>query len=363
MTTTTEHRDSTPSANEPGDPGDHDERLVRVSILRSLLGRPALGAASGAVVVWLIFAYFASDRGFLTLAATATYLEVGAELGILATAVALLMIAGEFDLSVGSMIGLAGMAMTILTVEVGLPIPMAMAVSLALCLGLGFVNGYMVVRTGLPSFIVTLGSLFILRGLTIGTTRLVTGRTQLGGLDDGSGYSVVAALFDSDITLAGVHFPISILWWIGLTALGVYVLQQTRTGNWIYSTGGDVRSARMMGVPVNKVKIGLFMTTAAAAWLVAMIQAISFSGADVLRGEQREFFAIIAAVIGGTLLTGGYGSLVGTALGALIFGMVRQGIVFAGVDADWFQVTLGVMLVIAVLVNSVIRKKAAETTR
>ncbi|MCG8416334.1 MAG: ABC transporter permease [Proteobacteria bacterium] len=340
-----------------------DERLRTIGLVRSLLSRPALGAAGGAIVIWTIFAIVASDRGFVSLQGTATYLEVAAELGILAIAVALLMIGGEFDLSIGSMIGLTGMAMTILSVNLGLSIPIAMVLSLAIALGLGFLNGYMVVRTGLPSFIVTLGSLFILRGLTIGTTRLLTGRTQLGGLDEASGYGVMSAIFASDISISGVEFPISILWWVAITAFGTFVLLKSRVGNWIFSIGGDVNSARMMGVPVRRVKIALFMTTAAAAWLVAMIQAISFTGADVLRGEQREFYAIIAAVIGGTLLTGGYGSLIGAALGALIFGMVRQGIVFAGVDADWFQVALGSMLVMAVLVNSVIRRKAAETKR
>jgi len=105
------------------------------------------------------------------------------------------------------------------------------------------------------------------------------------------------------------------------------------------------------------------MSTAAAAWLVAVIQAVNFTGADVLRGELREFYAIIAVVIGGTLLTGGYGSVIGAAFGALIFGMVRQGIVFTGVDADWFQVFLGGMLLVAVLANNFIRQKAAETRR
>ncbi|MXW83542.1 MAG: ABC transporter permease, partial [Rhodothermaceae bacterium] len=115
-----------------------------------------------------------------------------------------------------------------------------------------------------------------------------------------------------------------------------------------------------VGVPVRRVKVTMFIMTALAASLVGIIQAVTFSGADVLRGELREFFAIIVVVIGGTLLTGGYGSAIGAAIGALIFGMVRQGIVFAGVDADWFQVFLGVMLLIAVLVNHWIRRKALQ---
>jgi simple sugar transport system permease protein len=293
----------------------------------------------------------------------ATYLEVSAELGILAIAVALLMIGGEFDLSVGSIIGAAGMITTILAVELGWSIWIAMLASLLICLLVGFLNGYMVVKTGLPSFIITLGSLFIIRGGTIGITRMITGRTQLGHLDDAAGYSVAKALFASDLVIGGAKFPISILWWLAIAALATWVLLRTQVGNWIFGAGGAAVAARMVGVPVNRLKVGLFMTTAMAAWLVAQIQAVAFTGADVLRGEQREFFAIIAVVIGGTLLTGGYGSAIGAVLGALIFGIVRQGIVFAGVDADWFQVFLGAMLVVAVLINNYIRRRASEARR
>jgi simple sugar transport system permease protein len=315
------------------------------------------------IVVWIFFAIVAGDQGFLTLKGTATYLEVSAELGILAIAVALLMIGGEFDLSIGSIIGAAGMITTILAVEVGWSIWIAMLASLVICLLVGFLNGYLVVKTGLPSFIITLGSLFIIRGATIGITRMITGRTQLGHLDDAAGYSVAKVLFASDLVIGGAKFPISILWWLAIAALATWVLLRTQVGNWIFGAGGAAVAARMVGVPVNRLKVGLFMTTAVAAWLVAQIQAVAFTGADVLRGEQREFFAIIAVVIGGTLLTGGYGSAIGAVLGSLIFGIVRQGIVFAGVDADWFQVFLGAMLVVAVLINNYIRKRASEARR
>jgi simple sugar transport system permease protein len=340
-----------------------DERVRRVSVLRRMLSRPELGAMGGVIVVWIFFAIVAGDQGFLTAKGTATYLEVSAELGILSIAVALLMIGGEFDLSIGSIVGAAGMITTILAVEVGWSIWTAMLASLIISLIIGFINGYMVVKTGLPSFIITLGTLFIIRGATIGVTRMITGRTQLGHLDEAAGYSVAKAIFASDMTIAGAKYPISILWWVGLAALATWVLLRTQVGNWIFGAGGAEVAARMVGVPVSRLKIGLFMTTALSAWLVATIQAISFTGADVLRGEQREFFAIIAVVIGGTLLTGGYGSAIGAVLGALIFGMVRQGIVFAGVDADWFQVFLGAMLVVAVLINNWIRRRASEARR
>lgn len=340
-----------------------DERLLKAGLVRRLLGRPELGAMGGAIIVWCFFAIVAGPRGFVSLKGTATFLEVAAELGILAVAVSLLIIGGEFDLSVGSIIGATGMITSIVSVQFGAPIWLAMIVSLAVALGIGFVNGTLVVRTGLPSFIITLGMLFIIRGLTIGLTRLLTGRTQVGELDSVSGFETVRWLFAGDITIGEAEFPVSILWWLACAALATFLLLRTKFGNWIFGVGGAKNAARMVGVPVERVKIALFMGTAAAAWLVATIQVVTFNGADVLRGEQREFHAIIAAVIGGTLLTGGYGSAIGAALGALIFGMVRQGIVFAGVDADWFQVFLGGMLVAAVLVNNYVRKKAAEVKR
>ncbi len=333
--------------------GTKDERLVKRSFLTRMLNRPELGAVAGAVVVWIFFAIIAGDRGFLTLRGAATYLEVSAELGILAVAVALLMIGGEFDLSIGSVVGVVGMTITILAVHFGWPLWLAIAVALLVAWAIGYFNGWMVVRTGLPSFIITLGTLFIFRGATIGISRKITGRTQLGGLDD------VA----SDIVIGGAKFSVSIIWWVLLVILGVWILRQTQFGNWIFGVGGSQTAARQVGVPVRRVKILLFMGTATAAWLLATIQAVNFTGADTLRGTQSEFEAIIAAVIGGNLLTGGYGSVIGAAFGALIFGIVKQGIVFAGVDADWFMVFMGVMLLVAVLINNFIRIKAAETKR
>ena len=335
-----------------------DERVRRAGLLRRLLARPELGAVAGAILVWVFFALVAGNRGFLTLDGTASYLAVASELGILAVAVSLLMIAGEFDLSIGSIIGASGMVIALLNVEYGWPLWAAILMAIAFSLVAGFLNGLVVVWTKLPSFIVTLASLFIFRGLTIGITRLVTGRTQLGGIDVDAA-PVVKGLFASDIG----QFSISIVWWLALAALATWVLLRTRVGNWIFGAGGAPDASRNLGVPVDRLKIGLFMTTAFSACLVAILQVVNFGGADVLRGTGQEFQAIIAVVIGGTLLTGGYGSAIGAVFGALIFGMVRQGIVITGVNADWFQVFLGAMLIVAVLVNNYIRKKAAEAKR
>jgi simple sugar transport system permease protein len=325
---------------------------------RRLLLRPEVGALFGAIIVWVIFAILAWDRGFVSARGTATYLEVAAQLGILAVAVALLMIAGEFDLSVGSMIGGCSVIAALTASELGLNFWFGIAFALIFALAGGFINGVVVVRTGLPSFIVTLASLFIIRGATVGMTRIITNRTQVGGLQNLPGFDSAAMVFAYDFQLFGAAFPISILWWLVYAAISTWVLLRTQFGNWIFAVGGNPVAARMVGVPVNRVKILLFMNTAAAAWLVAMIEVSNARSADVLRGEQREFYAIIAAVIGGVLLTGGYGTVIGAVLGALIYGMVRQGVVFAGIDADWVAAVLGGMLLAAVLVNRYVRQRA-----
>ncbi len=332
-----------------------DERVRQVGILRRLLIRPELGAVAGAIIVFVFFAVVAGDRGFLTSTGTISYLEVSAQLGIVVIPVALLMIAGEFDLSVGSMIGAAGMLLAIPMVEFGWPLWAALLLAFGVALLVGFLNGYLVVKTGLPSFIVTLATLFALRGATIGFTRLITSRTQVSGVE--SEGSFLGALFAGEIS----GIPASIFWWLGLGALATWILLRTTFGNWIFGTGGDPIAARNVGVPVNRVKILLFMATAAAATLLAVLQVLDAGSADVLRGTLFEFQAIIATVIGGVLLTGGYGSVIGPMFGALIFGMVNQGIFFTGVNTDWFQVFLGAMLLIAVIVNNYIRQRAARS--
>jgi simple sugar transport system permease protein len=342
-----------------------DERVTQESPARKLLRRPELAAIGGAIIVWVIFAVLSITRnatGFLTMSGTANYLQVASEVGILGIAVSLLMIGGEFDLSIGSIIGASGMITAILSAQYGWNIWAAILISLLASLAIGAINGLLVVRTKLPSFIITLGSLFIFRGLTIALTRQLTGTTQVSGLKNALGYDSASLVFATKFRLGGADgadFAISIVWWIAIALLATYFLLRTRPGNWIFGIGGDQNASRNVGVPVARMKIILFMLTATAAWLVATIQVLSAGSADTLRGNMREFYAIIVAVIGGTLLTGGYGSAVGALFGALIYGMVQQGIVFIRIDADWFQVVLGAMLVSAVLVNNFIRRRVA----
>ncbi|MGH2788026.1 MAG: ABC transporter permease [Actinomycetota bacterium] len=349
----------------PPPPAATDERIRHVSALSRLLSRPELGAIAGLIVVWVFFAVIAYDNNFVSSTTTAAILNRAAPLGILAVAVALLMIAGEFDLSIGSIVGFAGMSIMVLVTPseaggFGWALWPAVLFALFLAALAGIVNGWLVVTTRLPSFIITLGTLFIFRGLTIAVTRLRTNRTQLGRLDDVSGFELAEKLLAVKITLFGSNFNLSIVWWIAVTALATWVLLRTRPGNWIFGTGGAVDAARNVGVPTKLVKMALFVTTAFAAFLVALIQAVDFTGADALRGTGQEFEAIIAAVVGGCLLTGGYGSAVGAALGALIFAMVQQGIVITGIGGDWYQVFVGGVLVLAVIFNNYIRLKAAQ---
>jgi simple sugar transport system permease protein len=237
--------------------------------------------------------------------------------------------------------------------QYGWPLWAGILAAFAVAALVGLFNGYIVVKTGLPSFIVTLGMLFALRGATIGVSRLLTGRTQIS-IDTGSG--VLHNLFAGRIDV----FAVSILWWVALAAVGTYVLQKTVFGNWIFGSGGDANAARNVGVPVARTKIVLFVCTSLSAALLASIQVLDAGSADVIRGQLLELQAIAAAVIGGVLLTGGYGSVVGALFGALIFGMVQQGIFFTGVDTDWFQLFVGAMVLLAVLFNNLIRKRAAE---
>jgi simple sugar transport system permease protein len=232
--------------------------------------------------------------------------------------------------------------------------------SLVLALAIGFINGWLVVKTGIPSFLVTLSTFFILQGLNLGVTKLVTGAVASSDASQLDGFASAKALFASDIHLGFMTVKVTVLWWLAFVALGTWVLLRTRAGNWIFAAGGNQASARAVGVPVRKVKIGLFMTVSFLAWFLGMHLLMNFSTVQAGIGVGNEFVYIIAAVVGGALLTGGYGSAVGSALGAIIFGMVTQGIVFAGWDPNWFKAFLGAMLLMAVLVNLYIKNYAAQ---
>jgi simple sugar transport system permease protein len=342
-----------PTSEPP--PTQLDERLAKVSFLTKLLQRPELGAMIGAGVVLIFFAITAEQ--FLTLSGAARWTDVASTLGIMAVAVALLMIGGEFDLSAGVMTGSTGLFMGILATEVGMNIWLAIVLTFAFAASIGFLNGYMVMKTGLPSFIVTLATLFVLQGVNLGVTKAITGTVRVSGLRDVAGFESAQRIFASDFW-SPHNFRISVIWWIVITAVATWVLFRTRVGNWIFGVGGDKVAARNVGVPVSRVKIGLFMTTSMAAALVGIMIALRLGGVQAGQGIGEEFTYIIAAVAGGCLLTGGFGSAIGASMGALIIGMTFIGIQFSGWNTDWRFLFLGVILFAAVLVNTYVRRRA-----
>ncbi|SFS71513.1 ABC transporter permease [Saccharopolyspora flava] len=330
-------------------------------MLSRLSSRPELGAVVGAIAVFAFFSLITDE--FLSPLGVATWLDDSATLGIMAVGVAVLMIGGEFDLSAGVMTASTALVTAIASTELGWSVWAGLALSLLFALVVGAFNGLLVMRTGLPSFIVTLGTFFALQGLNLGVTRLVTGTVQVSGIRSAPGYESAGFVFASTVDVGGTPFPISIAWWAGAALVASLVLLRTRFGNWIFAVGGSATSARAVGVPVLGTKVGLFMTTALCGWLVGSINILRFTTVQANQGVGLEFQFIIAAVIGGCLLTGGFGSAIGAAVGALIFGMVRQGIVFARWDNDWFFLFLGVLLLAAVLVNNSFRRRAERQRR
>ncbi len=338
-----------------------DERVAQVGMVRGIFRRPEVGAFLGAAVIFLFFAAIRPDE-FPTIHGIARFLDPASTLGIMAVAVAMLMIGGEFDLSTGVMTGTTGLIAGLLSTQAGWSLWSAMLAALIFALIIGYINGWLVVTTGLPSFIVTLATFFILRGANVGVTRLLTNQVRVSGIDDTVGFQFARTIFSTEFMLLGVDFRTSIIWWIAITALASWVLLRTKYGSWIFAVGGEQEAARKVGVPVKRVKIALFMTTAVAAWLVGIMNDVRLRSAVASQGIGQEFVYIISAVIGGCLLTGGYGSAIGASIGALIFGMARVGIVYAGWDTDWFYSFLGVMLLVAVVVNDYTRRKAKEVS-
>ena len=359
---------------------DQDERIKQTSRFRKALIRPELGSICGTILVFIFFLLVARDSGMFAADGIMNWGVVSAQFTIIAVGACLLMIAGEFDLSVGSMIGFSGIVIALLSVTWGLPMWIAILVAFAVAMSIGWLNGYLVIKTGLPSFIATLAFLYILRGLTIFIAISTTNKTIIGGVRKAAEGDWLAPLFGGKI-LNGVFvwladmglvetfvagnragqpvvegIPMLIVWAIALIVFAHILLTRTKFGNWIFASGGDAQAARYTGVPVNRVKILMFVFTAFCATVFATCQVMEFGSAAADRGLLKEFEAIISVVIGGALLTGGYGSVIGAALGALIFGVVQQGLFFAGVESSLFRVFLGAILLLAVILNTYIRR-------
>jgi len=336
-----------------------DERVKRASVVTQLMRQPEVGALIGAIAIYLLFSWRDTTGNFAGLGGFAGWSDIASTIGMVGITVSLLMIAGEFDLSSGVMVGSVGLLIGLLVQEFNMNIWLAILIGMAFAGGVGLLNGWLVIKTKLPSFIVTLATFFVLKGANLAYTMMVTGAVRVTGVDKAPGYESAYNLFAFPFKIAdGVQVQASVLWWVLFTAIGTWVLTNTKFGNWIYAAGGDANAARNAGVPVAKTKILLFMSTSLMAAFVGVIDVLRLQGMQAGQGVGYEFFYIIAAAVGGTLLTGGAGSAIGASIGAAIMGMAYIGIPYSQWDSNWTSTFLGLILFTAVMVNTYIGRKA-----
>ncbi len=336
-----------------------DERVKERNRIQRLLIRPEMGALIGAVVIFIFFTVVAPP--FRSPEALATVLYGSSTIGIMACAVALLMIGGEFDLSAGVAVTTSSLAASMLAYNLHLNLWAGAGLALILALAVGFFNGYLVMKTKIPSFLITLGTLLMLTGANIAVTKLVSGQVATPSVNDMQGWDSAKAVFASSLSIFGVEVRITVVWWLLFTAVATYVLFKTRDRQL------DLRRRRRRGKRPRGRRSGdhgedrpVHVRRVRGLVRPACICLFSFNTVQSGQGVGQEFIYIIAAVIGGCLLTGGYGTAIGAAIGAFIFGMVQQGIVYAGWEPDWFKFFMGVMLLFAVIANNAFRNYAAK---
>jgi len=374
-----------------------------------MVRRPEIGSFIVMIIIILALAVASEGKAFNALGLK-NNIAIISQLGIIAVGAALLMIAGEFDLSIGPMIAFAGMSIALM-MKWGLPFGMgeatpflAFLITLCMTLAFGWLIGNIVVRSGLSSFIVTLAFWFFLRGLTEVCFRLINQNTNVSGLPDFKQQSWFADLMGGEVfgwffsawywigtkISAGVEmtgdmtreqtiamidylsflninrkmemwvtgFDARLLWFIIIAGAAWFVLAKTQLGSWIYATGDNKESARANGVPVDRVKIGLFMFSAFCATIFATCQVFDTNSSDAAKGMFKELEAIAIAVVGGILMTGGFGSIIGVIFGAVTFGLVANAVFFIPwIDGAWFRVFVGTVLLAAVFANERIRKR------
>jgi simple sugar transport system permease protein len=321
---------------------------------RRLMLRPEPTAGAAAIVMFIIFTALAPDlfprqETFVSVAA------VAAELGIVSIGVTLLMIGGHFDVSVGAILGLSSYAVVGLINDYGVPPFLAFIAALLFAIFLGTINGIILVRTRIHSFVVTLGTMLIYRGILVAWT---------GGfpisVDVPKEFAFLAAgTIPVAIPLIG-GFRMSLIWLVIVVIVATFVLLRTRFGNWIQAAGQNPQAARNLGVPVDRATVALFAISGLGAGITGIIQVARFASVDALRGEGIELQAIAVTVIGGTLLSGGYGSAIGTMLGAIVFAMIQIGLVLAAAPGYYYRTITGFILVAAVVFNTAVGRRLAS---
>lgn len=317
--------------------------------VRRFMLRPEATSLAAVIILYIIFTAL-SPQLFPTKLTYISIMSVASELGIVSVGVTLLMIGGHFDLSVGAVLGLTSYIVVVLMRDYGVPSAIATGVAVIAGAALGAANGILVVRFRVHSFVVTLGTMLIWRGVLISLT---------GGFPMTVAIPAEFKAIMSGPLLGG--FRMSMLWFFLIGALGTFLLARTRFGNWVQARGQNEQAARNLGVPVDRVTIVLFMLTSALAAVSGVIQVARFSSVDALRGQGMELQAVAVTVIGGTLLSGGFGSVIGTILGAVTFGMIQVGLVLAGAPGHFFQTLTGAIVVAAVILNTGVTRRMAHS--
>lgn len=331
-------------------PGARAESVDLAAALGRLARRPEAGTFIGLAAVFIIFAVLGGSS-FLSPAGFASWLNIASEVGVIALPVGLLMIAGELDVSVGSVIPAASLTVAIVSGFYHAPELIGILAGLAVGLAVGFVNGFLVTRTTIPSLIITIGTMFGVMGLTLGLTVRIAGSTGVFMVPS----PLTKALLGDFI---GGMFQVTILWWLLFVAALFFVLHLSPVGNWIFALGGDKVSARNAGVPTARLTVGLYMLSGFSAAFVGVSQVLVYQSAQVLAGQSFVFNSIMCVVIGGVVLTGGFGSIVGIVFGTLTFAIVNQGVYFTGIDPNVGSVIIGALLLLAVLTNDSFRALA-----
>lgn len=323
-------------------------------IRHTIADTPEIIALITFVIVFLFFAF--TTEAFLSAYALSNILTFGGIFGVVVIGVAFLMISGEFDLSVGSTLAVASY---VFALALGAEIPPILAMGLALIVSslLGMVNGLIVTFSNLPSFIVTLGTLFAYRGLARilgkGTAVTYTPETLPELFSYLNGYiTPINQLFSP----AG-NFRASSFWFIGLTILMTIVLERTRYGNWTFATGGNPDAALSLGVNVRRVKIINFMISGCLAGLAGVLIFSQRNSATPLAGLGVELIAVAAAVIGGVRLSGGYGTIIGASIGILLMSTLEQGLALMGVPNEIFRAIAGIIIILTVIANTYIGRE------
>ncbi len=333
----------------------------RSRLLDRALARPSSSALAGLVVAVLFFGLLVPD--LLTAGGLAGVLDVAATLGIGAVAVSLLLVAGEFDFSVGAVAAGSALLSALLIAQSGWSTWPAIGVGLGAALLVGVINGVLVVNTGLPSFLVTLATLLVLQGVVSHGIGVLTESGSVDALDDAPGWASAEAAFASTLEIGDGRYRVSLLWFLAVTAVATWGLWRTKSGNALFAIGGARRAAVELGVPVRRTTVALFCLTAAAGWLIGVLALTRVGAVAVAPGLHSSVDFLVVAVIGGCLLTGGWGSVFGAAVASLLYAVARQGITLAGWDPQWFEMLLGVVLIVALVINGMVLRRLRAAPR